>query len=75
VHRAAADLRRGTPVLLGAAPLILLAAETAGPRGLAEFATLAAEPPMLLLAPLRAAAVSSLSRPRRSLTHVTHVTL
>jgi len=58
VHRAAADLRRGTPVLLtGAAPLILLAAETAGPRGLAEFATLAAEPPVLLLAPLRAAAV------------------
>src|SRR5271165_4014948 len=58
VHRAAADLRRGTPVLLtGQAPLILLAAETAGPRGLAELATLAAEPPVLLLAPMRAAAV------------------
>ena len=58
VHRAAADLRRGTPVLLtGDAPLVVLAAETAGPRGLAEFATLAAEPPVLLLAPVRAAAV------------------
>jgi GTP cyclohydrolase II len=58
VHRAAAELRRGTPVLLlGEAPLILLAAETAGPRGLAELAALAAEPPVLILAPVRAAAV------------------
>jgi GTP cyclohydrolase II len=58
VHRAAADLRRGTPVLLtGEAPLILLAAETAGPPGLAELAVLAAEPPVLLLARMRAAAV------------------
>jgi GTP cyclohydrolase II len=58
VHRAAADLRRGTPVLLsGGAPLVVLAAETAGPRGLAELATLAAEPLVLLLAPVRAAAV------------------
>ena len=58
VYRAAADLRRGTPVLLtGGAPLILLAAETAGPRGLAELAMLAAQPPVLLLAPMRAAAV------------------
>jgi GTP cyclohydrolase II len=58
VHRAAADLRRGTPVLLtGDAPLILLAAETAGPRGLVELAALAADPPVLLLAPMRAAAV------------------
>ena len=58
VHRAAAELRRGTPVLLmGKAPLILLAAETAGPRGLTELAALAAEPPVLLLAPVRAAAV------------------
>jgi GTP cyclohydrolase II len=58
VHRAAADLRRGTPVLLtGEAPLLLLAAETAGPRGLAELAMLAADPPVLLVAPMRAAAV------------------
>ena len=58
VHRAAADLRRGTPVLLtGDKPLVLLAAETAGPRGLAEFGSLAAQAPVLLLAPIRAAAV------------------
>jgi GTP cyclohydrolase II len=58
VHRGASDLRRGTPVVLtGAAPLVLLAAETAGPRGLSELMTLAAEPPVLLLAPVRAAAV------------------
>jgi len=56
VHRAAADLRRGTPVLVqGAADLVVLAAETAGARGLAEMATLAAGPPVLLLAPVRAA--------------------
>ena len=58
VHRAAADLRRGTPVLLtGTTPLILLGAETAGPRGLEELAMLAAGPAVLLLAPMRAAAV------------------
>jgi GTP cyclohydrolase II len=58
VHRAVADLRRGTPVLLnGPVPLVLLAAETAGARGLAEFAALAATAPVLLLAPARAAAV------------------
>jgi GTP cyclohydrolase II len=58
VHRAAAELRRGTPVLMtGDMPLILLAAETAGPDGLAELAALASEPPVLLLAPVRAAAV------------------
>jgi GTP cyclohydrolase II len=58
VHRAAAELRRGTPVVLtGESSLILLAAETAGPHGLAELAALAAEPPVLLLAPVRAAAV------------------
>src|SRR5262245_50910718 len=58
VHRAAADLRRGTPVVLTAdTKLVLLAAEPAGPRGLAELGMLAAEPPVLLLAPMRAAAV------------------
>jgi GTP cyclohydrolase II len=62
VHRAAAELRRGIPVVLtGEAPLVLLAAETTGPRGLTELAALAAEPPVLLLAPMRAAAV--LQRP------------
>jgi GTP cyclohydrolase II len=58
VHRAAADLKRGTPVLLrGEAPLAVLPAETAGVRGLCEFAAVAASPPLLLLAPARAAAV------------------
>ncbi len=58
VHRAAADLRRGTPVLLQAAPaLVLLGAETAGGRGLAELRHLAGDDPVLLLAPARAAAV------------------
>jgi GTP cyclohydrolase II len=58
VHRAAADLRRGTPVLLdGPDPLVMVAAETAGAGGLAEFTRLAAGPAILLLAPVRAAAV------------------
>jgi GTP cyclohydrolase II len=62
VHRAAAELKRGIPVLLlGDAPLVLLPAETAGARGLREFAGLAAAPAVLLLAPVRAAAV--LQRP------------
>ena len=58
VHRAAAEVRRGIPVLLeGTEPLVMLAAEAAGPRGLTELAALAAAPPVLLLAPVRAAAV------------------
>jgi GTP cyclohydrolase II len=58
VHRAAAELRRGTPVLLtGEAPLVLLAAETAGVAGLRDFAALAGPNPVMLLAPIRAAAV------------------
>ncbi|MBW4089650.1 MAG: GTP cyclohydrolase II [Proteobacteria bacterium] len=58
VHRAATDLRRGIPVALETdPPLLLLAAETASPAGLEEFARLAPAPPVLLLAPVRAAAV------------------
>ena len=58
VHRAVAELRRGTPVvLLGAADLVLLTAETAGARGLGEFHHLADGVPVLLLAAARAAAV------------------
>lgn len=58
VHRAAADLRRGLPVLLsGPTPLIILAAETAGQHGLNEFKELAAGPALMLLAPTRAAAI------------------
>jgi GTP cyclohydrolase II len=62
VQRAASELRRGLPVLLlGEAPLVLLAAETASGPGLADFIRLAAQPGVLLLAPVRAAA--ALHRP------------
>jgi GTP cyclohydrolase II len=58
VHRTAADLRRGAPVVLtGQASLVLLSAEAAGPQGLAEFHQLAGGEPVLLLARMRAAAV------------------
>ena len=59
VHRAVADLRRGTPVVLtGAYPLVVLAAETAGADGLADMAALRASgPALLVLAPTRAAAI------------------
>jgi GTP cyclohydrolase II len=59
VHRAASDLRRGIPVVLsaGEAMMAVLAAETAAPGSVAELATLALDPPILLLAPTRAAAV------------------
>ncbi len=54
VHRAVADLRRGTPVLLegdgGRSPVLVLAAETAGARGLRDLAALAAGPPVLVMA-------------------------
>ena len=60
VHRAAAELRRGTPVLLrgGDQLMVLAAAETVGAHGLAELAALARTPPVLLLAPARAATVA-----------------
>jgi GTP cyclohydrolase II len=58
VHRAASELRRGTPVVLdGVVPMVLLPAETAGARGLTEFAAIAGGPAVLLLAPMRAASV------------------
>src|SRR5689334_5955234 len=58
VHRAASDLRRGVPVLLdGPAPLLIIAAETAGVDGLAELEAIAGAAPMLILAPARAAAI------------------
>lgn len=58
VHRAASELRRGTPVLLlGGESLVLVPAETVGARGLDEFAALADGEPLLLLAPSRAAAI------------------
>ncbi|WP_426954499.1 GTP cyclohydrolase II [Muricoccus radiodurans] len=63
VHRAVSDLRRGTPVYLdgGAEGLVLVPAETAGARGLSELAAAALAPAVLLLSPVRAAAI--LARP------------
>jgi GTP cyclohydrolase II len=63
VHRAVAELRRGTPVLLNGpdACLVVAAAETVGALGLAELSDAAHAAPVLLLAPMRAAAV--LQRP------------
>jgi GTP cyclohydrolase II len=59
VHRAVSELRRGTPVLLRGpeGTLAVAAAETVGARGLAELAAVAPAPAVLLLAPVRAAAV------------------
>ena len=59
VHRAIADLRRGTPVLLTGEgdALLVAAAEAVSARGLAELADGAAAPACLLLSPVRAAAV------------------
>jgi GTP cyclohydrolase II len=64
VHRAIGELKRGVPVLLdGPSPQdkpqrwVLVPAETVGADALREFATLAAGPALLLLAPMRAAAV------------------
>ncbi len=62
VHRAASELRRGTPVLLQgpAGSLLLAAMETVSATGLAELATLAQGPAVLLLAPARAKALLDL---------------
>ena len=58
VHRATADLRRGTPVVLvGPTTLVIIPAETAGARGLGELAALAKSPAILLLAASRATAL------------------
>ncbi|HWT08721.1 MAG TPA: GTP cyclohydrolase II [Roseomonas sp.] len=63
VHRAMAELRRGTPVLLRGPEgcLVVAAAETVGALGLSELTAMARSAPVLLLAPVRAAAV--LQRP------------
>jgi GTP cyclohydrolase II len=58
VHRAASDLRRGVPVVLGGdAPLLILAAETAGADGLVELESISGADLVLILAPPRAAAI------------------
>jgi len=63
VHRAISDLRRGTPVIIEGegACLLVAAAETVGAQGLAELVALARAAPVLLLSPVRAAAI--LQRP------------
>ncbi|HUB11487.1 MAG TPA: GTP cyclohydrolase II [Acetobacteraceae bacterium] len=63
VHRAASDLRRGIPVVLasGETMVAMLAAEAAAADNVSELVSLAAEQPLLLLAPTRAAA--ALRRP------------
>ncbi len=56
VQRAAADLRRGVPVVLsGGSPLAILAAETADQAGLQELLGLGSGAASLLLSPVRAA--------------------
>lgn len=58
VHRAASDLRRGVPVVLGGdAPLLILAAETAGADGLLELEAISGSDLVLILASARAAAI------------------
>jgi GTP cyclohydrolase II len=57
IHRAASELRRGVPVVLtGETTLCVLAAETASPQAIAELTSLGIDAPVLLLAPIRAAA-------------------
>ncbi len=58
VQRAIRDARAGVPVALqGTATLVAIPAETATADGLAAFTTAASGPPLLLLAPIRAAAI------------------
>jgi GTP cyclohydrolase II len=58
VHRAIADARRGVPVVLAArTPLIVAPAETVGAEGLRLIDLLSGGPPVLLLAPARAAVI------------------
>jgi GTP cyclohydrolase II len=58
VHRAIADARRGVPVVLAArVPLIVAPAETVGAEGLRLIDLLSGGPPVLLLAPSRAAVI------------------
>ncbi|WP_424810784.1 GTP cyclohydrolase II [Roseococcus sp. YIM B11640] len=63
VHRAVSDLRRGTPVVLRGTggSLLVAAAETVSNPALAQLTELADAAPVLLLPPVRAAAV--LQRP------------
>ena len=58
IHRAASDLRRGVPVIIGGEkPLLVVAAETAGMDALNEMKAISGAYPVLVLAPARAAAI------------------
>ena len=58
IHRAAGDLRRGIPVILRLDPLlVVLAAETASAGGLGEMAALTTGSAVLVISPIRAAAL------------------
>lgn len=58
IHRAASDLRRGVPVVIGGEkPLLIVAAETAGTDAVNEMKAIAGGRPVLILAPARAAAI------------------
>ncbi|TDH58579.1 GTP cyclohydrolase II [Dankookia rubra] len=69
VHRAASELRRGTPVLLrgGGETMLVAAAETVGAAGLSTLAALGRSAPVLLLAPARAAAFAPVVTPLHGL--------
>ena len=59
VRRAVSDIRQGVPVVItGATPLVVLAAETATPASIMEWRQAAAGPGVLIVAPIRAAAVT-----------------
>jgi GTP cyclohydrolase II len=58
IHRAASDLRRGVPVIIGGEkPLLVVAAETAGTDALNEMKAISGAYPVFVLAPFRAAAI------------------
>lgn len=58
IHRAASDLRRGVPVVIGGEkPLLIVAAETAGVDAVNEMKAISGAHPVLVLAPARAAAI------------------
>uniref|UniRef100_UPI0038B65860 GTP cyclohydrolase II n=1 Tax=Siccirubricoccus phaeus TaxID=2595053 RepID=UPI0038B65860 len=75
VHRAVAELRRGTPVLLRGEDhgVVMAPAETVGAAGLGEILALAKAPPVLLLAPSRAGALALPLAPPPGLRPVTAV--
>ncbi|HQT80421.1 MAG TPA: GTP cyclohydrolase II [Rhodopila sp.] len=67
LHRAMSDLRRGVPVLIDdAAPLLVLAAETAGQDGFAELKAFGNTAPLFIVPAARAAAILRLPMPENT---------